>query len=209
MRRQRPPFATGLIAISLLVLVATQGAPARAAGLATFRLMNIDPQGAAPVTEVIAQVLPAGSVVPRDPSTDPSTILDPSTGWVSSGFNPDDLLLTLGEGTTSTGDPFQAIKLDFGPDGFAPGGKLFFQLNKSLAYDGLVRLVLPSTVTNLALERLDDLPSIPDNGGGPPAVPQVPEPAAVLIWVGGAAFGLHRWRRAPRRQATDQESWKS
>ena len=183
-----------LLVAALLILPGT----ARAAGMATFRLTNTDPAGAAPVTEVLARVLPPGTVVPRDVDKDPPTILDPSTGYVSSGFNPDDLQVSIGDGTTAAGDPFQAIKLDFGPGGFAPGGRLYFQLNRSPSYDGLIRLVVPTSVENLALEPLDvpvaAAPPFSQGGGGS----QVPEPASVLVWAALTAAGI--WRaRAFRR----------
>jgi hypothetical protein len=165
---------------------------ARAAGMATFRLTNTDPAGSAPVREALARVLPPGSIVPRDVEKDPPTILDPSTGYVSSGFNPDDLQVLAGDGTTATGDPFQAIKLDFGPGGFAPGGRLYFQLNKSPAYDGLITLVLPTSVENLAIDDIEaptPPPPPPSDGGA-----QVPEPASVLIWVGLTVAGIWRAR---------------
>jgi hypothetical protein len=183
-----------LTAAALLIMPLTT---ARAAGVATFRLTNTDPAGAAPVNEVLARVLPPGSAVPRDVDKDPPTILDAGTGYLSSGFNPDDLQVSIGEGTTATGEPFQAIKLDFGAGGFAPGGRLYFQLNKSPSYDGLITLVLPTSVENLAMEAIDVPPGVvpPGNPGG---APQVPEPSSVLIWTGLAAAAV--WRaRAFRR----------
>lgn len=172
---------------------------AQAASMATFRLTNTDPAGSAPVTEVLARVLPPGSIVPRDEDKDPPTILDPSTGYTSSGFNPDDLQVLTGEGTTSTGDPFQAIKLDFGPGGFAPGGRLYFQLNLSPAYQGLVGLVLPSSVENLAIEAINVPVGVVTPGQGEGW--QVPEPASVLLWTGLGAVCFLLVRSARRQRA--------
>ena len=75
----------------------------------------------------------------------------------------------------------------------APGGRLYFQLNKSPSYDGMISLVLPTSVENLALESIDvpvgvAFPTEPDGA------PQVPEPASVLVWVGLTAAGLWRAR---------------
>lgn len=165
---------------------------ARAAGVATFRLTNTDSAGSAAVTETLARVLPPGSVVPRDVDKDPPTIIDAATGYVSSGFNPDDLQVSIGEGTTATGDPFQAIKLDFGAGGLAPGGRLYFQLNKSPSYEGLISLVLPTSVENLALEAIDVPVGVVPPGN--PVAPQVPEPASMLIWAGLAVAGVWRAR---------------
>lgn len=191
-------FAPGLL-LTAVALLAPGGVGA--AGVATFRLTNTDSTGATPVKEVLARVLPPGVVVPRNVDADPPTILDPSTGYTSSGFDADALQVLIGEGTTSNGDPFQALKLDFGPGGFAPGGRLYFQLNRSPSYDGLVSLVLPTSVENLALEAIATPPSSVGgsggNGGGGGA--QVPEPASVLVWV--AVAGAGAWRVRVHRRA--------
>lgn len=172
---------------------------ARSAGVATFRLTNTDPAGSTPVTEVLARVLPPGSVVPRDVDKDPPTILDASSGYTSSGFNPDDLQVLAGAGTTASGDPFQAIKLDFGAGGFAPGGRLYFQLNKSPSFEGLISLVLPTSVGNLALEAINVPVGVvtPAQAGGA----QVPEPASVLVWTGLVAASFWHIRAFRRRSA--------
>jgi hypothetical protein len=181
--------------------------------MATFRLTNIDPAGSDPVREAFAVVLPTGAVRARDAGSDPPTILDASTGHVSSGFNPNDLVVSLGEGSIDNSDgttsPFQALKLDFGPDGLAAGGKLFFQLAWSSTYDpslGLIRLTLPSDVTNLAIETLD-VTGVPDtsgsggnSGGGTTPTPQVPEPAAWAGWSLATVAALAaRYARNQRR----------
>jgi hypothetical protein len=170
--------------------------------------MNVDPPGTPPVREVLARIIPAGSIVPRNPVSDPPSILDPATGWVSAGFAADDLQLTLGDGTTASGEYFQALRLDFGPDGLAPGGKLFFQLNRDPSYEGLVRLILPTSVTNLGLERLDDVSyggGTGTGGGttdpGTPPPPQVPEPVSLALWGTVTALGLLRARRFRKTNA--------
>lgn len=199
----------GLLLIGL-VLVGPRLAPA--AGMASFRLTNVDPAGSAPVREVLALVLPTGSVVARDVENDPPTILPESSGFVSSGFDADALQVTLGEGEVEgpggTAEPFQAIKLDFGPGGLTAGGKLFFQLKWSPQYEAasqdLIRLVLPIDVTNVAIETLS-LPVSPESpeagrpGGTTPPPPQVPEPLPVLLWSVLIAAGAARARVARRR----------
>jgi hypothetical protein len=206
---RRPTSWLAPLALSVIALGLSQST-AGAASVASFRLMNVDPPGTPPVREVLARIIPAGSIVPRNPVSDPPSILDPSTGWVSSGFASDDLQLTLGDGTTSSGEYFQALKLDFGPDGLAPGGKLFFQLNRDPSYDGLVRLVLPTSVTNLGLERLDSVsygggPGTGPGTGGPdpgtPPPPQVPEPVSLALWGTATALGLLRARRFRKTNA--------
>jgi hypothetical protein len=195
------------------LITAALPSPADGAGMATFRLANVDPAGSDPVREAFAVVLPTGSVRARDVGNDPPTILDASTGFVSSGFDPEDLVVSLGDGTIDNADgttsPFQALKLDFGPDGLAAGGKLYFQLAWSSDYDpslGLIRLTLPSDVTNLAIETLD-VSGLPDpngsTGGGnsePPA-PQVPEPTTWAGWSLATVAALAaRYARGQRRR---------
>lgn len=185
------PRATAALLTAVIALAAS---PALGAGMASFRLTNVDPIGSSPVMEAFAVVLPTGAVRARNPETDPPTILDASTGYISSGFDPSALVVSLGEGTVDgtdgAGKPFQALKLDFGPGGFEAGGRLYFQLAWSSDYDptlGLIRLTLPTDVTNLAFETIE-VTSIPDptggqnGGGGPNNPPQVPEPATWAGW---------------------------
>ncbi len=202
MRRLSAP----LIALLAAALLALLPASASAAGVSWYRLTNTDMPGAAPVQEVLARIIPPGSIIPPDPKTSPLTILPDSTGYVSSGFDSKELEVLLGDGQTPEGDPFQVMKLDFGPNGFQPGGRLYFSLNRSPAFDGLTQLVLPSSVQNLAFESLavTDVPT--DTGGGsgsgggggsvPPA--QVPEPMSLVLWSAVLALGLVR-ARAYRR----------
>ena len=70
--------------------------------------------------------VPPGTVLPPDPLTSPLTVLNGS-----SGFNADDLKVSLGDGQTPAGDPFQALALDFGAGGLAPGWQLLFSMNRS------------------------------------------------------------------------------
>ena len=196
---------------AVLLLGMTAARPSQAAGMAAFRLVNVDQSGADPVREALALVLPTGSVVPRDVDRDPPTILPAASGYSSSGFDLDRLEVSLGEGQLEKADggfePFQAIKLDFGPGGLAPGGRLYFQLQWSPTYDpdtsGLIRLVLPVDVTNLAIETIelpDDYNSGSGNGPtGPPMGGEVPEPATLVLWsLMAAGAGVWRLRRARR-----------
>lgn len=204
LRRNAPYVALA----AALALTLARSTPAQAAGVATFRLANIDPTGTAPVNTVLARIKPPSTVVPRDVENDPPTILPEDSGYISTGFDHDALELGLIDGTTDTGDPFQVLKIDFGENGFGPGGRLFFQLNKAEDFDGDIELILPESVTNLAIEALDFLNSAPtpptDNGvGSPPPTPptaQVPEPASVVLWISLIAVaGLVHIGRTRRR----------
>jgi hypothetical protein len=185
--RRRWARGGGLLAAVVLL---AWGELASASAVATFRLTNVDEVGSSPVLSVLARVLPPGAVLPRDEDVDPPTILDPSTGYISSGFNPDDLQVVLGEGTTSGGELLQVVKLDFGPEGFAPGGRLYFQLKVNPTFGDTMRLVLPENVTNVAMEAISVTP--------PPDVdpPQVPEPRSILVWMALPLLGLWRARVA-------------
>jgi hypothetical protein len=186
--------------LGLVAVVLACGDLASASAVATFRLTNVDPGGTAPVSSVLARVLPPGAILPRDEAVDPPTILDPATGYISNGFDPDDLQVVLGDGTTPDGDPLQVVKLDFGPGGFAPGGRLYFQLNVSPAYEGMLRLILPENVANLAMESISVAAPPPSGPGTPP--PSVPEPRSVLVWMALPLLGLWRARAARHRLRT-------
>ncbi len=212
MTRRRPtPFVALTAALALLAVHADR---TFASGMAAFRLMNIDPAGSEPISSVLARIQPPSTVVARDVENDPPTILPESSGYDSSGFDQEALEAGLIEGSGSDGNPFQILKLDFGPGGLAPGGKLYFQLKKAPDYTGDVSLVLPDSVTNLALETLDHLnptgPTDPGDSGStpPPSEPggvQVPEPTTALVWASLAGLlGLARaraQRRSPARTA--------
>lgn len=177
------PF-TLLLSTALLTVLAAN--PVRASSMVSFSLKNTDAAGASPVTSVLASIIPPGDVTPPDPSTSPLTILAGSTG-----FNVDDLKVSLGEGTTPAGDPFQALALDFGAGGFQPGGQLYFSLNLAASNDGVVNLILPSSVTNLTIASYSPPPGVTPIDGGQN---NVPEPMSILLWSGLAALGVIRAR---------------
>jgi hypothetical protein len=181
----RRPFALIFTSAVLGMLAAH---PAQASTMASFRLTNTDPAGSgdSPVMTVLASIVPPGSVTPPDPSTSPLTILAGS-----SGFNPDDLKVSLGDGTTPSGDPFQALALDFGPGGLAPGGRLYFSLNLAASSDGVVNLILPSSINNLAVSSYVPPPGVTPIDGGQG---NVPEPISLVLWTGLATFGVIRAR---------------
>lgn len=205
----RPRLAPLVALTATLVMAAAWCTPAVAAGVATFRLTNVDPAGSVPVSTVLARIKPPSAVVARDVAADPPTILPESSGYVSSGFDPDSLEVGLIEGSTDSGDPFQILKLDFGAGGFGPGSRLYFQLNKAPNYTGDVELILPDSVTNLAIEAMQhiDPPKSDEGKGGGAVTPpdigpgvQVPEPVSAVLWllvVAGLGLArVHAYRRS-------------
>jgi hypothetical protein len=180
-------------------------------GPATYQLTNTNPDGTTPVTKVVANVIPAGAITPPDPSSSPLTILPNS-----SGFNDTHLTVLLGEGQTPDGNPLQALALDFGSQGFAPGGVLNFALNIDQAFHGAPVLELPDDATGLTLAQMAlptaiDEPT--DNGSGSNVdttgaqESHVPEPMSIMLWCTGALTltQVRRWRqRRIAGSASDQ-----
>lgn len=200
----RRPIALTIALNALGLLLAGWPAPADASGLATFRLANIDAPGASAVQKATLRVIPAGIVPTEDsagkPRTDsPLKILPDSTGYKSSGLDLDGLKVFSGKGVTPEGDPFKVLQLNF-RDGFQPGGRLFFTVETtSPAEADLLRLVLPSSVHNLAIEALPTPAGVNPVSAAPPVAPTVPEPLSVLLWSTVALLGLaraHAFRRS-------------
>lgn len=165
----------------------------------------IGPDGAAEqkevyVPEAVFRVRPSGGVLPVDPVVGPLRILPDSSGFVSSGFDRDAVHALLGGLTTSSGDPAQVLGIDFGPGGFKPQGAMYFALDLDPAFNGLVDLILPTQAGSyLAVERLEGVTYDFSQAGSGPGT-QVPEPAAILLWAGGALIGIRHLRR--RRRAS-------
>lgn len=219
---RRPPASVAALVAALAVLASWTGT-ARAAALgsnsATYRLIYSAPAGSPALVKVAAGVLPPGAIVPPVVGTDPQgrpiegspvTILPGSTG-VRTDPAP---LVALGSGTTSTGEPAQAIGFDFGdraPDepfaidgevefgasGLSPGGMLEFALNLANGVTPPL-LVLPPTATAAGL-ALANVPTAQPVTPTPVPVHPVPEPATVLAWSGLAALALVRARVRARR----------
>lgn len=187
----RRPIAPVLL-LAALASFAARPTPVAASSIANFRLTDTDLAGAPAVSTVLMSIVPPGSVTPSSPSVSPLTVLPGSTG-----FNPDDLKVLLGDGTTPSGGKFQALKLDFGPNGFQAGGRLYFSLNLSPSFSGVLSLILPSSVSNLSIE------SLPDNfgGGGGGGDVNTPEPVSIVLWSSVAGLGLLRARAYRRSHA--------
>jgi hypothetical protein len=192
---------TALYALAVLTAWALAGplSFASAAGLASFRLSNNNPSGTTPATSVIAGIIPAGAVEPPAPSLSPLTILAGS-----SGFNPNDLQVALGDGADPSGNPIQALQLNFGKEGFAPGGVLNFSLSLSPSFNNTLQLLLPPDSNGLQLLAFAPTTTSgssnnpPTGGSGTTVNNSVPEPLSIAIWTSLAGLGWVRSRGRKR-----------
>jgi hypothetical protein len=166
---------------------------------ATFQLSNTNPAGTTPVTKVVANVIPPGTIVPPNADSSPLTILPGSTG-----FDQNNLNVLLGAGKTPSGGPLQALALDFGPHGFQPGGVLNFSLSLDQAFQGTPTLQLPTDGTAAGLSIVQTQSATPDvstQGSGQTVLSTsaVPEPLSIALWsmgaMGLALLHVRRYRR--------------
>jgi hypothetical protein len=186
--------------------------------VATFELTPKAGMGGLTIFQ--ADVQPAFSVTPSDPSASPLKVLDGSTG-----FNKENMTVLLGDG-----DGVQQLVMLFGvepsrdaegklsgfvpildaegkPDpGLAAGGKIRFSLDLDPNFTGTLSLLPTQTssasfdLTALTLPPDPTTPTEPTNpGGGPPAT-QVPEPYSIAIWIVGVGFGTARAIRYRNRR---------
>jgi hypothetical protein len=204
-RRCRTPLVILTAVFGLAGLV-------RAGGMATYQLVNTGDANASPVTQVVAEIIPAGAVSPPSPNVDPLTILSGSTG-----FNKSNLIDFLGNGTLNTGNPLQVLKLQFDGSGLAKGGVVNFALNLDPSYTGPPpTLELAPGTTGVSL--LSFTPPVTSGAGGsgggttPPlagggsggGTNSVPEPISLALWSVAAGLGLLRARAFRRaRQVAD------
>ena len=150
--------------LAAILMLAAPPSPAGAESITTYRLSNHTPAGTAPVTEVVAYVVPPGAINDKTVQS-PLTVLEGS-----SGFDPEALLVAVGngqvpEGEANAGDPVQGLALNFGQKGFAPGGVFNFSLNLNPDVSDAPNLVLlPDTPTGLAIQTVP--PTSVDVGGG-------------------------------------------
>src|SRR4051794_19557190 len=93
MRRRLTP-STMLAAILML---AAPPSPAGAAGITTYKLRNNTPAGTAPINEVVTYVVPPGAINDKTVQS-PLTVLEGS-----SGFDPEALLVAVGNGQVPAG----------------------------------------------------------------------------------------------------------
>ena len=158
---------------------------ANAGQVANFQLTPLP--GNNGLTIFQADVQPAFSVVPSDPSASPLKVLDGSTG-----FNQKNMTVLLGNG-----DGVQQLVMLFGvePSRDSAGNLNLIPTPTSASTFSLTSLTLPASS-----------PSSPANTTPtpvtPPAVPvaQVPEPVSIALWVTGMGLGTLRALRYRRNR---------
>lgn len=204
--------------LAAVMMLFGQSFAANAGQIATFELTP--KPGNNGLTIFQADVNPAFSVVPVNPNASPLTILDGS-----SGFNPDNLTVLLGNGDgvqqlvmlfgvqPSYDDAgkisgFQPI-LDSGgnPDpGLSSSGVLKFSLDLAPDFSGTLSLLpTPTSAQAFDLTTLSiPTPSSNTTPNSSSTVPttQVPEPVSMALWIIGMGFGtLRALRYRNNRQA--------
>ena len=181
-------------------------------GTAYYRLTSSQDIAAPPANssapQVIATVLPPGSIVP--PTQSDGTQISPLTILnTSSGFDSNQLIVALKDNAANAaaGTPAsQLFGLSFFGTGFkSNGGHLDFALN----IDNSLKTppVLQSLTPGIAIASIPDPtapppPSAPANanpGNTPPSV-TIPEPMSVAVWSVLTAIGLIRVRQVRSRR---------
>lgn len=185
----------------------------------TYELINLSPTGSKPVSVVVANITPPGSIVPPNAQTSPLTILPGS-----SGFDPNALTVNLGNTpATSTTPAQQALGLGFGNGGFQPGGVLNFALSTAPNLQGPIQFTLAQGMTDLVFKAIQSTPTSSNSnssstssssssdsttpppattGSGSTATPTavfVPEPVSLVAWSASLVF-LTASRRLKRRR---------
>ena len=202
------------LALAAFAGVAALAGRAEAASIATYQLKNT---GTAAVTQVVAEIAPAGSI-PSDTAANPFSVITTPSGpdgkSVSGGFDMPaagaPALDTVGTGKLANGDPLEVLKLQFDTKGFAPGAILNFSLNLGTSSSGPApTLLLEDPTTGLSPAGLslvpftaptttpsDGLGSTTPTAGGGTTVPtaNVPEPVSIAVWSVAAGLGLLRAR---------------
>ena len=215
------PAAIALTALAVLGLAGS----AHASGIANYQLVNTSAAGTPAIDQVVASILPAGSVPdgtnPNGPTGNPFSVIAGS-----SGFNAANLVDFLGSGTLSTGDPVEVIKLQFDGQGLAPGGVVNFSLALDPSYNGPPpTLVLAPGTTGLRMISYNPPPPSSGSGSGTDTgsgsggtntggtgsnggtqngngsgTVITPEPLSLAFWSIAASLGLLRARAFRRAQ---------
>jgi hypothetical protein len=169
-RRCRTPL------VALTAVLGLTGS-VRASGMASFQLINTTPPGTAAVTQVVATILPAGSV---PDGTNPNSSGNPfSVLSGSAGFNAGSLALD----PSYTGPP-PTLALAPGTTGLS-----------------LNSYTPPGTPTPGSGDG-----GTPTGGGGgtlTPPTAQVPEPISLAFWSAAVGLGLIRARAFRRARKLD------
>jgi hypothetical protein len=157
--------------------------------------------------QVVAMIVPTGSVVPPTNSDgtegSPLTILPDSHG-----FDPSQLVVALKDTTSATGQPEQQFGLVFYGQGLQPGGVLHFALSINSA---LVNNPPQLQSLTPGISIVPDAPATPppSSGGGTTSGAggqggggtEVPEPLSLVLWsaVVGGVLARNRLARRSRR----------
>lgn len=157
--------------------------------------------------QVVAMILPAGSVVP--PKKDDKTEGSPLTVLPDShGFDPSHLVVALKDGTSSTGQPEQLFGLIFFGGGLQPDGVLHFALSIDSALANNppqlqpltpgISIVADSTTSGQGSGSGTNSGS---GGSGTPSTDgqNVPEPLPIVLW-SAVALGLAARRHLSRQR---------
>ncbi len=193
------------LALIAFAAVAALSGRAHASGIANFQIVNHNPAGTAPLTDVLAEIQPPGAVdAPTGSKTSPMTVLAGS-----SGFDAKDLTFNLGNNQAGQNVAldiiFSKTSTDPGP-GFAPGGVLNFSLNTVGSTAPTLTLVNPTTdLPPVGLTLSSFTPPTTGTGTGTTGTTtsgngstapsnNVPEPISLAVWSVAAGLGLLRAR---------------
>jgi len=203
--KRRPITLLAATLVVAALVVATGTAPARASGIVTadYRLTSTSdipvPSPNATAPQVVAEVVPPGTVVPPTEADgtagSPLTILN-----TSSGFDQSQLIVALKDGTDSSGQTQQLFGLSFFGNGFSKNGQLDFSLNlgSSVTTPPVLESLTPG-VSIVALPTESDQSTAPVSGTRGHDGATVPEPMSVVLWSTVAGLGLFRARVLRRR----------
>jgi hypothetical protein len=209
--KRRPITSLAATAVAAALVLAASPAPARASGIvggtANYQLTSTSdipvPNASATAPQVVAEVVPPGTVVPPTQADgtagSPLTILN-----TSSGFDQSQLIVALKNGTDSTGATQQLFGLSFFGNGFSKSGQLDFSLNLGNSVTTAPQLQsLTPGVSIVALQTGTGSNATSGSSTSSAVTPQatVPEPMSVVLWSTVAGLGLLRARRLQRRLA--------
>jgi hypothetical protein len=206
--KRRPITSLAATAVAAALVLAASPAPTRASGIvggtANYQLTSTSdipvPSASATAPQVIAEVVPPGTVVPPTQADgtagSPLTILN-----TSSGFDQSQLIVALKNGTDSTGATQQLFGLSFFGNGFSKSGQLDFSLNLGNSVTTAPQLQsLTPGVSIVALQTGTGSNATSGSSTSSAVTPQatVPEPMSVVLWSTVAGLGLLRARRLRR-----------